>query len=68
MTMSKTAPGLADQIEESVPAFMAGLQKEDAQKVINSTDRIVKAAHVDRDYTKRLEPEHILAALRSLNA
>jgi peroxiredoxin len=31
-------------------------------------DRTVKAAHVDRDYTKRMEPEHILTALRSLNA
>lgn len=29
-------------------------------------DRIVRAAHVDKDYTKRMEPDLILAALRRL--
>lgn len=30
------------------------------------TDRVVRAAHVDRDYTKRMEPGHILEALKEL--
>jgi peroxiredoxin len=29
-------------------------------------DRVVHAAHVDRDYTKRMEPEQILEALKEL--
>ena len=33
-----------------------------------STDRVVHAAHVDKDYTKRMEPDLILTALRNLAA
>ena len=33
-----------------------------------NTDGIVRAAHVDKDYTKRMEPDLILTALRSLAA
>ncbi len=29
-------------------------------------DRVVRAAHVDKDYTKRMEPDLILAELRKL--
>ncbi len=30
-------------------------------------DGLIRAAHVDKDYTKRMEPEDILAALRTLS-
>ncbi|HHH44073.1 MAG TPA: AhpC/TSA family protein [Gammaproteobacteria bacterium] len=30
-------------------------------------DGIIRAAHVDKDYTKRMEPDDILAALRTLS-
>ncbi len=33
---------------------------------LTGTDRVVRAAHVDRDYTKRMEPGHILEALKEL--
>lgn len=33
-----------------------------------STDRVVRAAHVDKDYTKRMEPDLILTALRNFVA
>ena len=29
-------------------------------------DRVIRAAHVDKNYTTRMEPEDILDALRSL--
>jgi peroxiredoxin len=32
------------------------------------TDSVVRAAHVDKDYTRRMEPEQILAALQDLKA
>ena len=32
------------------------------------TNSVVRAAHVDKDYTKRMEPEEILTALRKLKA
>ncbi len=38
-----------------------------ATYVIN-TNGVVRAAHVDKDYTKRMEPEDIIAALRELQA
>ena len=31
-------------------------------------DKVVRTAHVDKDYTKRMEPDLVLAALRSLAA
>lgn len=30
------------------------------------TNRVVRAAHTDKDYTKRMEPEQVMAALRSI--
>ena len=32
------------------------------------TNRVVRAAHVDKDYTKRMEPEQVMAALRNIRA
>jgi len=32
------------------------------------TNRIVRAAHIDKDYTKRMEPEQILATLGNIKA
>jgi len=32
------------------------------------TNRVVRAAHVDKDYTRRMEPEQVMAALRSIRA
>ncbi len=54
--------------ELDVPAFNGDNSWElpvPATYLIN-TDRVVRAAHVDKDYTKRMEPELILAELRKL--
>jgi hypothetical protein len=32
------------------------------------TNGVARAAHADKDYTKRMEPEEILAVLRTIKA